>query len=88
MFEIIPAIDISDSKCVRLKHGKKTEETVFFDNPLEVAEKWISLGATRIHIVDLDGAFTGSPKIFEIVKKLPLNFQVIKLFRLVVVLEI
>ena len=43
MFEIIPAIDISESKCVRLKHGKKTEETVFFDNPLEVAEKWISL---------------------------------------------
>ena len=75
MFEIIPAIDISDSKCVRLKHGKKSEETVFSDNPLEMAEKWILLGATRIHIVDLDGAFTGSPKIFEIVKKIVAKFS-------------
>ena len=75
MFEIIPAIDISESKCVRLKHGKKSEETVFFDNPFEVAEKWISHGASRIHIVDLDGAFTGSPKIFEIVKKIAAEFS-------------
>ena len=75
MFEIIPAIDISEGKCVRLKHGKKSEETVFFDDPFEVAEKWISLGATRIHIVDLDGAFTGSPKIFEIVKKIASEFS-------------
>jgi len=75
MFEIIPAIDISESKCVRLKHGKKSEETVFSDNPLEMAEKWILLGATRIHIVDLDGAFTGSPKIFEIIKKIAAKFS-------------
>ncbi len=82
MFEIIPAIDISESKCVRLKHGKKTEETVFFDNPLEVAEKWISLGATRLHIVDLDGAFTGSPKIFEIVKKIAAEFSSNKIIQI------
>ena len=75
MFEIIPAIDISESRCVRLKHGKKSEETVFSDNPLEMAEKWILLGATRIHIVDLDGAFSGSPKIFEIVKKIVAKFS-------------
>lgn len=75
MFEIIPAIDISESKCVRLKYGKKSEETVFSDNPFEVAEKWASLGASRIHIVDLDGAFTGSPKIFEIVKKIATEYS-------------
>jgi phosphoribosylformimino-5-aminoimidazole carboxamide ribotide isomerase len=75
MFEIIPAIDISEGKCVRLKHGKKSEETVFYDNPMEVAEKWISLGASRLHIVDLDGAFTGNPKIFEIVKKIAKEYS-------------
>ena len=60
----------------QIKTWKKSEETVFSDNPLEMAEKWILLGATRIHIVDLDGAFTGSPKIFDIVKKIVANFLV------------
>ena len=68
--------------------AKKTEETVFFDNPLEVAEKWISLGASRIHIVDLDGAFTGSPKIFEIVKKIAAEFSSNKIIQIGGVLEI
>ena len=60
-FEIIPAIDILDSKCVRLTQGdyKKVEE--YSTNPAEVAKKWEALGAKRLHVVDLDGAKEGYP---------------------------
>lgn len=54
--EIIPSIDIRDGNCVRLYQGDYDEETVFSDDPVQVALRWQSLGATRIHIVDLDGA--------------------------------
>ena len=55
--EIIPAIDISNGKCVRLYKGQKGTEKVYYDDPLEALEFWISQGAPRIHIVDLDGAW-------------------------------
>ena len=58
---LIPAIDLKDGKCVRLRQGDMSETTVFSDNPVEVAEKWVSLGARRLHLVDLDGAFKGEP---------------------------
>ncbi|MCH2658453.1 MAG: HisA/HisF-related TIM barrel protein, partial [Dehalococcoidia bacterium] len=54
--EVIPAIDIRDGKCVRLTQGQYDQETVFADDPVKVAKKWQDLGATRLHIVDLDGA--------------------------------
>lgn len=57
--EVIPAVDIKNGKCVRLYQGDYTQETVYSDNPLEMAIKWQSLGATRLHIVDLDGADLG-----------------------------
>ena len=58
---LIPAIDIKDGKCVRLRQGKMEDSTVFSDNPVEMANKWVELGAKRIHLVDLDGAFAGKP---------------------------
>ncbi|MFP6780195.1 MAG: 1-(5-phosphoribosyl)-5-[(5-phosphoribosylamino)methylideneamino]imidazole-4-carboxamide isomerase [Gammaproteobacteria bacterium] len=58
---LIPAIDIKDGKCVRLKQGRMTDETVYSDEPLAMAERWINAGARRLHIVDLDGAVSGKP---------------------------
>jgi len=67
---IVPAIDIKDGKCVRLLRGKVGTETIFSENPQEVAKKWESLGASLIHVVDLDGAFEGNPKNFEIIMRI------------------
>ena len=68
--EIIPAIDLRGGQCVRLYQGNYDEETVFSDDPLEVALKWQSLGAPRLHIVDLDGAATGEIRNLNIVKEI------------------
>jgi len=68
--QIIPAIDILDGKCVRLKQGRYDAETVYAKDPLEIAKKWQSQGAQRIHVVDLDGARTGIPKNIELVKSI------------------
>jgi len=59
---IIPAIDIKDGHCVRLKQGEMASATVFSENPGETATKWRELGAQRLHVVDLNGAFAGKPK--------------------------
>ena len=59
---LIPAIDLKDGKCVRLKQGNLNEETVFSDDPAEVARRWLDLGAERIHLVDLNGAVAGKPQ--------------------------
>jgi phosphoribosylformimino-5-aminoimidazole carboxamide ribotide isomerase len=66
--EVIPAIDIRGGKCVRLYQGDFTMETVFSNDPLEMALQWQSLGATRLHIVDLDGAATGEPGNLDIIQ--------------------
>ena len=60
MFEVIPAIDLRGGRCVRLFQGDYARETVYGD-PLEMARKWESLGASRLHVVDLDGAKLGQP---------------------------
>jgi phosphoribosylformimino-5-aminoimidazole carboxamide ribotide isomerase len=60
-FEIIPAIDIRGGKAVRLRQGRADDVTVFSDFPLEVAKRFASEGAARLHVVDLDGAFLGKP---------------------------
>ena len=59
---IIPAIDIKDGRCVRLEQGDMKRATVFSDKPGETAQRWKELGATRLHVVDLNGAFAGKPK--------------------------
>jgi phosphoribosylformimino-5-aminoimidazole carboxamide ribotide isomerase len=66
--DIIPAIDLRGGKCVRLFQGDYQKETVFNDDPLQVALKWQSLGAQRLHIVDLDGAKSGDSVNFNIIK--------------------
>ncbi|MBI2992892.1 MAG: 1-(5-phosphoribosyl)-5-[(5-phosphoribosylamino)methylideneamino]imidazole-4-carboxamide isomerase [Gammaproteobacteria bacterium] len=58
---LIPAIDIKDGKCVRLRQGRMDDETIYSDNPSAVAERWVAAGARRLHIVDLDGAVSGKP---------------------------
>lgn len=58
---LIPAIDLKDGKCVRLRQGDMDDETVFSDDPVAVAGKWVDAGARRLHIVDLNGAFAGEP---------------------------
>ncbi len=62
---VIPAIDLKDGLCVRLLQGKKDDSTVYSDDPVATALKWQAMGALRLHIVDLDGAFTGSQKNLE-----------------------
>jgi len=60
--QVIPAIDIKEGRCVRLRQGKMTEETVYAVNPVEVAKRWEQAGARLLHVVDLDGAVGGAPK--------------------------
>ena len=71
---ILPAIDIKDGKCVRLAKGDYSKVTHYSDNPLDVAQVWLSKGATSIHIVDLDGAKDGETTNFEIIKKIRSKF--------------
>jgi phosphoribosylformimino-5-aminoimidazole carboxamide ribotide isomerase len=59
---LIPAIDLKDGKCVRLRQGRMDDETVFSDDPVAMAARWVEAGARRLHIVDLNGAFAGQPK--------------------------
>lgn len=65
---VIPAIDLRGGKCVRLLQGRAEDETVYSDDPAATAKKWASGGAELIHIVDLDGAFTGDQKNIEAVR--------------------
>jgi phosphoribosylformimino-5-aminoimidazole carboxamide ribotide isomerase len=58
---LIPAIDLKDGKCVRLRQGRMDDETVFGDDPVAVAGRWRDAGARRLHLVDLNGAFAGEP---------------------------
>ncbi len=72
---IIPAIDLKDGQCVRLRKGVMKDTTVFSNNPTEMAAKWVNEGARRLHLVDLNGAFEGKPInadcINEITKSFP-----------------
>lgn len=68
--ELIPAIDLIDGKCVRLYQGDYSKETVYADDPVEVALRWERLGASRIHIVDLDGARSGNPDNLAVVERI------------------
>ncbi|MEL0082901.1 MAG: 1-(5-phosphoribosyl)-5-[(5-phosphoribosylamino)methylideneamino]imidazole-4-carboxamide isomerase [Gammaproteobacteria bacterium] len=72
---LIPAIDLQDGKCVRLRQGEMDDATVFSDNPVEVAQRWYDAGARRLHMVDLDGAASGKPEnadaIHDVVEALP-----------------
>lgn len=72
---VIPAIDLKDGQCVRLRQGRMHDSTVFSDDPVQMAGEWLEKGAKRLHIVDLNGAFAGIPVnadiVTEIVKAYP-----------------
>jgi len=64
---LIPAIDLKEGQCVRLRQGKMEDDTVFSDDPVAMATRWVEAGARRLHIVDLDGAFAGKPKNADVI---------------------
>ncbi len=65
---LIPAIDLKDGKCVRLRQGRMDDATVFSDDPVAMAGQWVDAGARRLHIVDLNGAFEGRPVNADVVR--------------------
>jgi phosphoribosylformimino-5-aminoimidazole carboxamide ribotide isomerase len=67
---IIPAIDLKDGRCVRLQQGDMSKVTVFGDDPVAMAKHWASLGARRLHIVDLNGAVAGRPKNEKVIREM------------------
>lgn len=67
---IIPAIDLKEGQCVRLSQGQMDRATVYSQNPAEVARRWESTGAQRLHIVDLDGAVSGKPKNKDVIRSI------------------
>jgi phosphoribosylformimino-5-aminoimidazole carboxamide ribotide isomerase len=77
---ILPAIDLKDGKCVRLRQGKADEATVYSDDPVAQAKTFLEQGAEQLHVVDLDGAFQGEPKhapvIAEIIRVLKIPVEV------------
>ena len=64
---VIPAIDLKEGQCVRLRQGDMADSTVFSDDPVAMAQRWAAEGARRLHLVDLDGAFAGKPVNAEII---------------------
>ena len=66
--EILPAIDLRDGKCVRLRQGDYNQETIFGDDPAAMAKQWADDGATYLHLVDLDGAKAGHPANLEAIR--------------------
>jgi phosphoribosylformimino-5-aminoimidazole carboxamide ribotide isomerase len=67
---IIPAIDLKDGRCVRLKQGDMSTATVFSDDPVAMAKHWAAQGAKRLHIVDLNGAIAGRPKNEKVIREM------------------
>jgi phosphoribosylformimino-5-aminoimidazole carboxamide ribotide isomerase len=67
---LIPAIDLKDGQCVRLKQGDMDQSTIFGEDPAEMARSWVDKGARRLHLVDLNGAFAGKPKNESAIRKI------------------
>lgn len=67
---VIPAVDLREGRCVRLREGRADAETVFSDDPVAMAERWVAQGAERLHVVDLDGAFAGAPRQTALIAKI------------------
>jgi phosphoribosylformimino-5-aminoimidazole carboxamide ribotide isomerase len=81
IMECIPAIDLKGGKCVRLTQGKFEQQNLYSDDPLTIAKRWVTEGATRLHIIDLDGARTGMPSlqhlniVRDIIRRLKIRVQ-------------
>ncbi|WP_031515514.1 1-(5-phosphoribosyl)-5-[(5-phosphoribosylamino)methylideneamino]imidazole-4-carboxamide isomerase [Desulfofalx alkaliphila] len=67
---VIPAIDLRDGRCVRLVEGRLDQETVYSEQPVDTAKHWQQMGAEYLHLVDLDGAFAGSPQNLDVIKEI------------------
>ena len=67
---ILPAIDLKDGKCVRLRQGRADDVTVYGDDPAAQAKDWADQGGQELHVVDLDGAFAGTPKHAEVIARI------------------
>ncbi len=67
---VIPAIDLKGGRCVRLRQGRMEDDTVYSDSPADTARRWADQGASRIHLVDLDGAFAGRPENLEAIRSI------------------
>lgn len=67
---LIPAIDLKDGKCVRLRQGRMEDDTVFSADPVAMAERWVEAGAERLHLVDLNGAISGRPVNAEVIHRI------------------
>jgi phosphoribosylformimino-5-aminoimidazole carboxamide ribotide isomerase len=67
---VIPAIDIKDGRCVRLRQGRMDDVTVYSDDPVAMARHWLELGCRRLHVVDLDGAIEGRPRNSELIGRI------------------
>lgn len=67
---LIPAIDLKDGQCVRLKQGDMAQATTFGDDPAAMAAQWLEAGARRLHLVDLNGAFAGKPQNLSAIKSI------------------
>lgn len=67
---LIPAIDLKDGKCVRLRQGRMDEVTVFSEDPVSTAKRWVDTGARRLHVVDLNGARSGKPVNAEVIQEI------------------
>ena len=71
---LIPAIDLKDGKCVRLRQGRMEDSTVFSDDPVAMAARWVEAGARRLHLVDLNGAFAGQPVNAQVIRRIVAAF--------------
>jgi len=71
---LIPAIDLKDGQCVRLKQGRMDDDTVFSNQPVDMATRWVGAGARRLHLVDLNGAFAGEPVNGEAIKAIAAKY--------------
>ncbi len=76
---LIPAIDLKDGHCVRLRQGDMNDSTVFSEDPVAMAGRWVEAGARRLHIVDLDGAFAGKPKNADIIHDIASTYPDLKI---------
>lgn len=71
---VLPAIDLKDGKCVRLRQGRAEDVTVYGDDPAAQAKAWADAGGMELHVVDLDGAFAGSPRHAEVIREIIKSF--------------
>ena len=73
---VIPAVDLKDGRCVRLSQGKMDQETVYSEDPVQMAKHWESKGAERLHVVDLNGAVTGTPVHQSLIKEIANSIRI------------